>query len=396
MDKIYLSDSYKILHDTHVLDQRHENGVVWARFSETIFYPEGGGQAPDKGSVNRLPVNDVQLIENQVWHQISRQLPEKVTLKIDWNRRYANMQQHTGQHIISACFANDLKIDTVSVHLGTCDTMIELDTPLLQDKQLALAQDRANEIIRSAYPVSANAVSRDNLDKYPIRRDVKYDGEMVRLVFIGDFDCTGCGGTHVRNTAEVGLIKIMAVEKIRKHVRISARIGHHAYVYLDEMDRVIKSLTNQLSSSVADLPPKIKSLTDELKRVKQDYHKLSEKWLDLIADGLAVRDNIGFFELPDLTISDLQYISAVWVDRNNLPCYFVAPGKMEHTYNFVLRMPSEWSVDGTMLIRDISDKFGLRGGGKKDFVTGIMRPAKWDERSKSDLREELISFFKKY
>jgi len=396
MDKVYLSDPYKVLHQTQVVNSRHEGGSVWIRLNETIFYPENGGQSSDRGTINDLPVNDVKMIDDQIWHQLSEELPEKVILKLDWNRRYTNMQQHTGQHILSACFKNELNIDTVSVHLGTSDTMIELDTPGISDKQSERIQIKANEIIRHAYPVSAMLVTQKDLIKYPVRRDVKHLGHEIRLVVIGDYDCTACGGTHVRNTAEVGLIKIIAVQNIRKHARVVARIGQHAYTYFDVLDKMSRMLAAKLSSGVSDLPAKISSLTSDMKKLRYENKKITEKWLELLAEQLPSQPDLGFFELDDVTVHDLQYISSIWLDRNNVPCYFVAPGKKDGQFNFVLRTPTGSSLDGFELIRQLADTYGLKGGGRKEFVNGVMFPKKWDAENKQRLRKALADYINKH
>jgi len=395
IDKLYLSDSYLSEYETQLVDTHHEHDKVWVRFTETIFYPEGGGQAPDRGSINNFPVHNVQLKHNYVWHQIDREISGKAHLKIDWDRRYANMQQHTGQHILSACFANDLGFETVSVHLGSTDTMIELEAEMISDEQLNSAQISANKIIRDAVPVEARMVPIRELDRYPVRRDIKYKHDLVRLLFIGDHDCTGCGGTHVQNTSEVGLIKITGTEKIRKHTRVLAKIGIQAYNYIDQLEHVSKTLAEQLHTSLTDLPFRISSMKDELKKVKQDAHKLNVKWLDLLADKIESRDNIGFYEFTDLNPADLLYISAIWVDRKNLPCYFVAPGQTADQYYFVFRTPSDSGIDGNEMISHIHGKFGLKGGGKRDFINGIMHPDNWNNKVKDDFKKELIKFIQK-
>ncbi len=396
MDKIYLSDPYKALHETQVLDSRHEGGNVWIRLKETIFYPEGGGQSADRGTINDLPVSHVKMADDQIWHQLSQELPEKVILKLDWDQRYANMQQHTGQHILSACFKNELHIDTVSVHLGTSDTMIELNAPGISDKQSEQIQIRANEIIRHAYPVSTMSVSRKDLINYPVRREVKQAGDELRLVTIGEYDCTACGGTHVRNTAEVGLIKIIAVQKIRKRIRVVARIGQHAYTYFDFLDKIGRLLATKLSSGISDLPGKISSLTRDVKGLRYENKKITEKWLELLAEKLPPQADLGFFELDEVTMDDLQYISAIWLDRNNLPCYFVAPGKTAEQFNFVLRTPAGTALDGSDLIRQLAGKYGLKGGGRKDFVNGVMLPKKWDAENKRTLRKALADYINQH
>ncbi len=391
-EKLYLVDPYLTHCQTRVLEHYQDRDGFWVRLDQTIFYPEGGGQSSDRGWIGDQPVRDVQIKDHIIWHLTDQIPPEDVGLKLDWNWRYGNMQQHTGQHILSACFAVEMDIDTVSVHLGSTETMIELNADALSETQIAEVQEFANKIIRAALPVEAKIVPREDMHRYPIRRKIKFPQDDVRLLFIGNYDCTGCGGTHVRNTAEVGLIKLTGTEKIRGHTRVHAKIGNQAYRYFDQLENIQKSVSMELSAGLAELPQRIDALISELKILKHDHHKLTEKWLDLQAESISGGESIGFFVFEDLSAADLQYISAKWVDQNNLPCYFVTAGKTATRFNFVFRAPQGSPVNGSELIGSLSSAYGIKGGGGRDFITGIMTPEKWDEPAVSELKNELIAY----
>jgi alanyl-tRNA synthetase len=393
-DKLYLSDPYKTVHTTRIAEERNENGIRWFRFSETIFYPESGGQASDRGTVNDLPVREVKLADDQVWHRIDNSLPGTAELRLDWKWRYANMQQHSGQHILSACFSTLKGLETVSVHLGTGDTRIELSTADMSAETLDQVETCANGIIRKGIPVRIDWVGRQDLGQISVRRSVKHKGENIRLISIGDFDRTGCGGTHVRNTAEIGLIVITGFEKIRGHVRVIAMTGDQAYAYIRETGRISRDLAARFSCSLHDLTGKISGMAEELRLLRNNHQKLREKWLDKLAMDIPVQNDIGFYEFTDLDGSDLPYISGRWVDRINLPCYFVAPGKTAGTYQFVFRIPEGSTANAAILTGELSARFGIKGGGRPEFTKGIMQPEKWDRHTKNALKQELLRFIK--
>ena len=394
-DKLYLYDPYKTVHATQIEEQHKENGNIWLRFTESIFYPESGGQASDRGTVNGLPVLGVKLIDDNVWHRIDHPLRGAVELRLDWKWRYANMQQHTGQHILSACFSNLKGLETVSVHLGLNDTRIELNTTGISNDMLEKAETCANRIIREALPVKADWVKRQDLGEISVRRSVKHKGDDIRLISIGGYDHTGCGGTHVRNTAEIGLIVITGSEKIRGHVRVISMTGGQAYAYIRETGRISRDLAAKFSCGISDLPEKISGIVEESKLLRNNHQKLREKWLDRLAEDIPAQNGMGFWEFKDLDGPDLQYISGQWVDRNNLPCYFVAPGKTAETFQFVFRVQQSSPADASSLSGILPVKFGIKGGGRPEFIKGIMQPVTWDEHVKSELQQELLGFIRK-
>jgi len=219
--KVFHIDPYQTELNTTVESSRSDERGTWFSFQETLFYPQGGGQSSDKGWVASSEVLDVQSSEGEVWHLLSNSVPDQVNMKLDWDHRYSNMLQHTGQHILSACFKDIFNLDTVSVHLGRDITMIELKTPSIEDDVLLKTEKSANQMIHDNLPVKSIIADRHSLDNYNLRRSIKTNDEAVRLIQIGNIDCVGCGGTHVRSTGEVGLIKILVLSSTSSFGTIS-------------------------------------------------------------------------------------------------------------------------------------------------------------------------------
>ena len=368
--KVFDSDPYLTELITTVTSSRSDERGDWYTFQETLFYPEGGGQSADRGQVNSTDIIDVQSIDDEVWHLVKDSLTDEVSLQLDWNHRYTNMQQHTGQHILSACFKEYHNLDTLSVHLGTDITMIELDTASIEEKVLKDAEERANQMIRDNLSVQAIVVDRNNLEEYNLRRTIKTNDNQVRLIKIGEIDCVGCGGTHVRSTGEVGLIKILGSEKIRGHSRIKIKIGANAYQYFYELHQTLHQVSSSLTTSVADLPEKIESMITEKKELINDKKRITELWLAGYASHLGNDKSCGCFALKDLNKDHLKILSEHYLKNYHFPCLFLSEegGKI----HFYIRIPGDMNKNAQDFIQQEKSSYNLKGGGGKDFAVGQM------------------------
>ncbi|MFJ8237905.1 alanyl-tRNA editing protein [Ureibacillus sp. NPDC094379] len=225
------------------------DGRPYVVLSNTAFYPTGGGQPHDTGFINELKVIDVEKVDEEIRHYIEGELSsltEEVRGVLDWDRRFDHMQQHTGQHILTAAFVELFDFATVSFHLGSELVTIDLNTEIITDEQLALAENRANEIILENRPIETKWVTKEELSNYHLRKDVAVD-EDIRLVIIPDFDYNGCGGTHPNSTGLVSSIKIMGTEKMKKNIRVSFVCGKRVLDQLAMRKTVLSDVARQLS-----------------------------------------------------------------------------------------------------------------------------------------------------
>jgi alanyl-tRNA synthetase len=289
-------------------------------------------------------------------------------MRLDWNHRYLNMQQHTGQHILSACFKKFHNLNTLSVHLGSDITMIELDTPAVITRILEETELSANQLIRDDLNVESITVDRHNLEEYNIRRRIKTQDDQIRLVKIGDMDCVGCGGTHVRSTAEVGLIKITGMEKIRGHARIKIKIGATAYHYFNELHHTLQKVSSHLTTSVEELSDRIGSLIAEKKELINEKKRITELWLSEYAGNLVGEANTGCFALKKISNDQLKILSEQYLMKYQVPCLFVSE-EAENMY-FYIRFPSQLDKNAQDFIQKYKSTYFLKGGGSKDFAVG--------------------------
>jgi alanyl-tRNA synthetase len=369
-EKLYYSDPYLTETIGTVLAKRSEGKKTWYALDKTIFYPGGGGQQPDSGRINSFEV--YQIIEEQgvIWHQVDGQIKGQVVLKIDWPLRLKRMQQHAGQHLASAVFFREYGISTVSVHLGQDDTLIEFDTPDIAPEILKEAEKKINELIRADLLFKAFWVDKKRLSEFNLRRDVKIAGDRIRLVQIADYDITGCGGTHVDSTAQIGLVKIIGNEKIRKHSRIQFRIGESAYQLLNQAIDVVQNLSNKLSSGIDELEGKISKLLDEQSELRRRLNQFRSHWLETRVDELRIDSAVGFFSLADVSRADLIDLSALWIEKNEKPCFFL--GTEDDKHIFVIRTLDQTDPSAVQIIKTCAPEFNLRGGGSDEFAQGII------------------------
>lgn len=195
----------------------------------TCFYPGGGGQPGDRGTLDGADVVDVSEEDGEIIHVVSSTVrPGRVSGAVDAARRRDFMVQHTGQHIFSQALVRAGNLETVSVHFGDEDTTIELKADVVDDGVLRAAEDIANGIIRENRPVILHEIDRAEVSRFPLRRTPPDEGRL-RIVEVQDFDWAACGGVHVAAAGDVFLVKAVSQEKIRGRVRVHVMIGGRAF-----------------------------------------------------------------------------------------------------------------------------------------------------------------------
>lgn len=225
------------------------NGSVGVVLEHTAFYPEGGGQPSDHGQINGLPVTDVYREGTDIIHVMSELPPtETVEAAIDWARRFDHMQQHTGQHILSAACHELFGAATVGFHMGAQSSQIDLDLPGFTDEQLKSAEQAANELLVRNMAVSIHQATPATLHEYPLRKPPAKDFSAIRLIEIAGFDCCPCGGTHVAATGEIGMIKIRSWERKNNAIRLDFVCGYRALADYQYKNLLIQELSGRLSA----------------------------------------------------------------------------------------------------------------------------------------------------
>jgi alanyl-tRNA synthetase len=267
-------------------DENHTEVVL----NRTAFYPEGGGQPADLGTINGTPVAHVRKEDGTVFHRLmpGDRVPrpgDEVQCTVDQARRRDYMQQHTGQHIISAALMEVGDFNTVSVHQGTEYTTIEIDAPEITPAQLEEVERRANRTIEDDVPVTSLWVTDREIANYPLRRPPKVSGS-IRLVRIGEVDCVACGGVHAERTGQVRLVHALGVESIRGRVRIAWKIGDRALDYLRLAGSIVRELGDYLSAQPHQLVERVEKQEDRARQAELEVRKTRTRLYQLLADSL--------------------------------------------------------------------------------------------------------------
>ena len=267
--RLYWHDAYLRNFEAAVSDLTTVNGQPAVALSASAFYPTGGGQPCDTGLLNGVAVTDVIADDGVVWHLLETPLAVgAVHGQITWPRRYDHMQQHTGQHILSQAFIVTCGAETVGFHLGVESTTIDLNQATVNQADLEAAETLANQIIAENRPVTGRFVTAGDLPTIPLRRPPSVH-EAIRVVEIGDFDWSACGGTHVRQTAEVGQIKIRRLDRRGAETRIEFLCGQRALADYRRKQDIVQALVNRLSTAEDDLPAAVDRLQERLREVQR-------------------------------------------------------------------------------------------------------------------------------
>lgn len=287
--KLYQDDSYLFEFEAKVTSVKKADGKYIIRLDQTAFYPESGGQLSDRGTLDGRKVVDVQKTEDEDVVHYCREWSASVgqTVKgiVDSGFRLANMRKHTGQHILSGAFLKTAGTATVSAHLGEKEATIEIDTDSLTETQIRDAELYANRIVISNQPVGIEYFDQEELKNIKVRKIPDREGTF-RIVRIGDHDQTACGGTHLRATGEVGMIKIISVEKIRGHQRFTFLTGDGAVNDYWEKNEVANQLAAMNTCHFRDLPGIVEKLSEQNTELRREVGRLNREMMPYEAERL--------------------------------------------------------------------------------------------------------------
>jgi alanyl-tRNA synthetase len=229
-ERLYYDDAYTARFTARVRAAGEHKGRPAVELERTFFYPESGGQEADRGTLGDAGVVDVQAdAEERVWHVLDPAGPPpaagtEVSCTVDWARRFDHMQQHTGQHILSAALERVLSAPTVSSHLGEERSTIEVPLPATDWRAIERVEDAANRVVWEDRPVERHWTDAAGVQRFALRKPPQVVGR-IRIVEIPEWDVSACGGTHTRRTGEVGAIKIVGWEKLRGNLRLEFLCG---------------------------------------------------------------------------------------------------------------------------------------------------------------------------
>jgi alanyl-tRNA synthetase len=280
--RLYYTDSYAQSFDAHLLETTTYDGKPAVVLDRSCFYPTSGGQPHDTGALNGIPVVDVIIREEDgaVLHILDSDLDsEGVQGQIDWGRRFDHMQHHTGQHILSQAFVQVARADTVGFHLSPDSVTIDLNKPAIPPEQVDQAEDLANQIVTENRSVHVWFPSDTELATMQLRKVPEVEGKF-RVVEVDGFDRNACGGTHVAHTGEVGLIKVLRVDRRGDTVRVEFGCGQRALHDYREKNALLNQLAAELTTGYRDIPAVLVKLREENKTLSRETRALRTALLE--------------------------------------------------------------------------------------------------------------------
>lgn len=302
----YERDPYRVELDAELLGVGREGKRTYAVLRDTILYPEGGGQPPDHGLLGEVPIVDAQKRDGELRHYVDAAqshaaealTPGPVRVRLDWPRRFDHMQQHTGQHLLSAVAEDRFGWVTTAFHMGPFDE----DGRAVSDVELGVASPSAGDLdrleeavaseIRAARPVTIRRVSVEDLAALPVRTRGLPEGHVgdVRLVEIGGVDLNTCGGTHLRSTAEIEVLKLLATEAIRGGTRLFFVAGGRARRRFARHEARGAALRALLGAPDDELAATARAKLEQLHAAERRLRSLDEELALSAADSLAARE----------------------------------------------------------------------------------------------------------
>jgi Ser-tRNA(Ala) deacylase AlaX len=359
--------------ETDVVRAGEERGRTFVVLADTILYPEGGGQPSDRGWIGGVPVEDVRTVDGEVRHYLAGTAPTgRVLVEVDWPRRFDHMQQHTGQHLLTAMAEQRFGWHTTAFHLGEQLSDIELDTPKIAPDQIAQMEEAVAAEVRAARRVTARRVSPEEYAALPVRTrglPEGFAGE-IRLVEIAGIDLNTCGGTHVRSTAEIEGVKLLGTEGMRGGTRLFYVAGTRLRRLLGAHHERSAKLRQLVGTSDEELPSGVSAKLDQLKEAQRAVKGLEEELAVACARALAAG--------PDPVLHahwaerDLPFLQQVAREVGRLAPARVAlltAGEGDQGA-FVLCAGEGATIDMAAAGRKVAEILGGRGGGSGRIFQG--------------------------
>src|SRR5882724_933760 len=378
-DRLYYHDSFLYDFDAQVIEALEHQGKTAIVLDRTAFYPTSGGQVYDLGTLaadgKQIAITEVADDEDgRILHFASEPLAigTQVHGSVDAARRRDHVQQHTGQHVLSAAFIRLFNMPTVSFHMGEESCTIDLETSGLSPTQAQKAELMANEVIAEDRPVSIRFVPLEEARQLGLRKlPPKQTGDL-RLIDITDFDLTACGGTHVRATGQIGSILLRKIEKVKQGMRVEFVCGLRA---VNTSRRDYATLTEAAalySSHIYDVPQQVRKSLEETKAAGKAQHTLLEEIAELYAERLLAqaagssRVITEFF--PDRDAVFIKLLAQKLTAGKTAVVALLASGAGQPTLVFA-QSPGQKSNMG-QLMKDAMAQLGGRGGGSTDMAQG--------------------------
>lgn len=397
-EPLYYQDSYTTRFNARIIERVRQENNLLVVLDKTYFYPTSGGQPFDRGFIDGHSVLDVfvremdgaisHLVEGEIWN-------EEVSCEINWERRFDHMQQHSGQHILSQAFIKTAEATTVGFHLSDESVTIDLHKEDLTPQQVEQAELLANRVIWENRPVRVRMVTAEQAARLPLRKTPDLQGKNLRLIEIENFDLTACGGTHVSRTGEVGLIKLVKLERRKGGLRVEFCCGRRALLDYRSKNSIVNKLATELTVGFWDLDAKIGAIQEELRQSRrmikqQQADLLTYETSDLLAKGTRKGQTIIITQaFANKEVGQLRVLARLLTEKPGVVALLGTAGSSSQLiFSRSANAPGEMN----QLIKPALQVLGnAAGGGNEAMAQGGGPPAEIDRITQAlDRAEKLL------
>ncbi|WP_167958090.1 alanyl-tRNA editing protein [Anaerosporobacter faecicola] len=333
---------------------------------QTMFFPEEGGQTPDQGTIQNIPVLDVQIKKGIIYHTLGEPLEcnTKVHGVINWNYRFSNMQQHSGEHIFSGIVHEKYGFDNVGFHLS--DQVVTMDfNGVLSPEDADSVEQAVNEVIALNLPVEVTYPTKKELEFMEYRSKIEIEGQ-VRIVTIPGVDVCACCAPHVKHTGEIGMLKILSMQSYKGGVRISILCGFRALQDYRQKTNLITELSTILSANQDNIVESVVRFKNLSQSLRSELIQLKKEFLEAKITNIPVeQENVILFE-KDIEAPVMRSVINELVKKHTGICGIFTAKDCEG-YQFIIGSAHQ---DTRVVMTRLKEKFSARGGGSEVMVQG--------------------------
>lgn len=367
MNELFYRDEYAREFDAEVISCQKGKKGYEVVLSDTAFYPEGGGQPADRGTLGQVNVLDVKRRNGEILHITDAPLEPGMTVHgvLDWERRFDHMQQHSGEHILSGVVHAQFGYDNVGFHMNDEVVTVDFNGPITWEEAMEL-EDKVNAYIwtdaesRELYP------SEEELKAMDYRSKIELKGK-VRLVEYPGADLCACCGTHVAHTGEIGLMKILSVSRHKDGVRMEMLFGGRAMKDYDRKHLLNTEFSRRLSAKPYETGEALQRVLDEMNAMKFRMQAMNERYYAMRATSIPVGEPVIFFNEPGMSMVEIRKFCDYLISTGKVKTAMIISPKDKESVNYVMG-----SADLNM--RDVgkllNEKLHGRGGGRPEMVQG--------------------------
>lgn len=360
-EKLFYENPYICEAECEVINIVEKAGKFEIELKSTPFYAEGGGQPSDTGFIDDIRVENVYEKDEVIYHVISARPNDRfVKCRVDIDRRIDHIQQHSGEHLISAAFFKLYKVTNAGFHLGEEYVTVDIEIKDMTEEMIAACEMEANRSIYKNEKIHTYYLEKEEAEKLPLRKAIKAEGK-IRIVQMGEqTDFSACCGTHVNYTGEVGIIKIIKYEKYKGMTRIYVKCGKRALLDYQWRHNSITELSRSLSSEASEVVNKVNNLKEEISQLRDKMSSLYSKIAAIEAEKLeqAAAEQIIAGEYEDEGFEFLEKLIEKFKNKK-----YIMILSSSKDLRLILAHNGEFEVDCGELFKTELREYGGRGGG---------------------------------